>query len=179
MLRIHPASQAATRSRAMPLAPPTATRSGTRWARAQGRGASSSSTAIFRATPPTVASTPLPSPPRRAAHPPPRLPSGPKTKSHGRMIQHRASGPLRLRLRRLTLWLPPEAAISHQRLHQLFPLFLMVAPTVMLPPTPGVLLVFFYYSPEEFAPLHQYFIQRRFSILHYHTHTSPNSVVWH
>lgn len=178
MLRIHPASQAATRSRAMPLAPPTATRSGTRWARAQGRGASSSSTAIFRATPPTVASTPLPSPPRRAAHPPPQLPSGPKTKSHGRMIQHRANGPLRLRLRRLTLWLPPEAVISHQRVHQLFPLFLMVAPTVMLPPTPGVLLVFLI---THLKNLCRYISisSSGDSLFCTFTHTSPNSVVWH
>ncbi len=142
MLRIHPASQAATRSRATPPAPPTAMRSGVKWAHVQECGVILNSTAIFRAPPLTAASTPPPSLPRKAAQVPPPVPSGPKTKSHGRMTQQAARGPQTLHRRRQILSSPSEAVRSQRRVRQPFPYFPIVAPTatVMPPPTPGVLL---------------------------------------
>lgn len=129
MLRIHPASRAATPSQATPPAPPTAMRSGTRWAHVQACGAIWSSTATFRAPPPTAASTPPPSLPHRAAQLPPPVPSGPKTKSPGRMTQQAAArGPQTLHLRPQTL-LPLEAVRIQRRVRQPSPLFLTVAPT--------------------------------------------------
>ncbi len=165
MLPIRPASQAATLSRATPPAPPTAMKSGMKWARAQVCGMISSSPATCKAPPLTAASMPPPSLPHKAAQLPPLVPSGPKTKSHGRTIQQEARGPQTLHPHRhptLLTWL--EAVRSQPRVHQPFHQFLIVAPTasVMPPPIPGAQM--FCYSQllaaEEFVPLHQCFMKQ-------------------
>lgn len=142
MLRIHPASRAATHYPAMPLALPTVMTSGTKWAPTLGYGVIWNSTVIFRALPRTAALMPLHSLPPKAAQPPPLVPPGPRIKSHGRKIQQAAREHPTLHLQHRILCSPLEAVRPQQIARLPFYWVLMVALTacVMPPPSPGVLL---------------------------------------